>query len=64
MTRWTRVNSNRDLGAYEHRVASGDVSEPIWPKLTLQEILKVAFREQMVNSLDHPLIKRLNGEAL
>ena len=61
MERWIRVKANMSLGAYEIFEAASTVSDPKWPELTFQELLKVAFRDRLVNSLDHAVIKRLRG---
>jgi hypothetical protein len=63
MSRWIRIKWNRSLGAYETFVASEDLSDPVWPKdLPFTEILKIAFRDQYVDSPEHPLVQRLRGQ--
>jgi len=62
MTDWVRVRANMALGAYEISLAIGRLSEPNWPDLTLPEILKIAFRDRMVDRDDHIVVKRLRGE--
>ena len=49
------------LGAYEIFEASGDLPEPVWPDYSFEEILKIAFRERIVDRPDHPLVQRLRG---
>jgi hypothetical protein len=61
MTRWVRVKANRSLGAYEMFVAESAMSEPAWPETTYQELIRLAFRDRLISSLDHPVIKRLRG---
>jgi hypothetical protein len=56
-----RVTSNMSLGAYEIFEATGELPEPNWPELPFSEILKIAFRDHIVDRSDHPLIKRLRG---
>jgi hypothetical protein len=63
MKGWVRVTANMALGAYEVYEALGNLSEPEWPDVPLNEILKIAFRDRIVDRPDHPLIKRLRGEA-
>jgi len=58
---WVRVTSNMSLGAYEVFQAEANIPDPIWPDLSLSEILKIAFRDRLVDRPDHPLIKRLRG---
>lgn len=62
--RWIRVMSNMEISRYEGREAQGDLPEPEWPDMTFEEMLKNAFRERMITSLDHPVLKRLRGEIV
>jgi hypothetical protein len=59
--KWVRVTASMSLGAYEIFEASGDLPEPVWPDFSFQEILKIAFREHIVDRADHPLVQRLLG---
>ena len=61
MKKWVRVTSSMSLGAYEIFEASGDLPEPGWPDIPFEEILKIAFRERLVDRADHPLVQRLQG---
>ncbi len=62
MTKWVRVTSNMALGAYEISEAIKGYPEPVWPDISLQEILKIAFRDRIVADADHALLQRLRGE--
>jgi hypothetical protein len=61
-SRWTRVTANMSLQAYDITVAPGQVSEPVWPDLTFQQIIRIAFRDKMIDTWDHPVLRRLRGE--
>jgi hypothetical protein len=61
MGRWMRISANMSLGAYEVFEATGDLPDPTWPDLPFQEILKIAFRDHIVDRADHPLVRRLRG---
>jgi hypothetical protein len=61
MKKWVRVTSSMSLGAYEIFEAGGDLPEPVWPDYTFEEILKIAFRDRVVDRADHPLVQRLLG---
>jgi hypothetical protein len=61
MKQWIRTKSNMSLGAYEMYVAESTMSEPEWPDVTFQELIRLAFRDRLITSLDHPVIKRLRG---
>jgi hypothetical protein len=61
MTRWIRVKAHLALGAYETFEAGGIIPEPEWPRETLAELLRIAFTDRLVDSLDHPVVRRLRG---
>lgn len=60
---WVRVQANMNLGAYEVYEAAGSLGDPEWPKVPFNELLRVAFRDRYIDTLDHPVLKRLRGEA-
>lgn len=59
---WVRIKSNRDLGAYEVLQATNLKDEPSWPGLSFKELVNLAFRGKVIDSLDHVVIRRLRGE--
>ena len=61
MKKWVRVTASMSLGAYEIFEASGDLPDPVWPDFSFQEILKIAFRDRIVDRDDHALVQRLQG---
>jgi hypothetical protein len=63
MKRWLRVTANMSLGASEIFEASGDLPEPVWPEFSFQEMLRIAFRDRVIDRVDHPLVQRLQGIA-
>jgi len=64
MKRWVRVKANMSLGAYEVYEAAATIPEPGWPPdLTFQQMLTIAFKGRLVDSFDHPVLKRLRGET-
>jgi hypothetical protein len=63
ITCWLRVKADMALGAYAMFEASSAIPDPIWPEATFKDLLKIGFRDRLVNGLDHPVIKRLRGES-
>ncbi len=61
MTRWLRIKANMELRAYEIFEAEGKQTDPAWPDLSFAEIYRIAFRDRLINSVNHPIIKRLRG---
>jgi hypothetical protein len=62
-SRWVRITANMSLGAYDVTVATGQVADPAWPGISPQEIVNIAFRDKMISDWDHPVLRRLRGEA-
>jgi hypothetical protein len=60
--KWLRIASNISAGHYDVFEATADIHAPDWPELSFQQILKLAFKDHFINSLDHPVLKRLRGE--
>lgn len=59
---WVRVAANMSLGAYEVFSATADLPDPVWPGIEFPKLLEVAFRDRFVQSLDHPVVRRLRGD--
>ena len=62
-SKWVRVQADMSLGAYRIWEARGDLPEPEWPEQSLRDLLSIAFKGRYVDSLDHPVLKRLRGEV-
>lgn len=60
---WVRVAANRSLGAYDCFTTSADLPDPAWPELTFDELVKIAFKDRYIATLDHPILQKLRGEA-
>jgi hypothetical protein len=63
MTKWVRIKANMSLGAYEIFSAESVMQDPTWPELPFNELLRIAFRDRIISSSDHPVVKRLRGLA-
>ncbi|MBX9653620.1 hypothetical protein K2Y11_08390 [bacterium] len=62
MKRWIRVTANRSLGAYETSITKATLPDPTWPTQTLQDLVRIAFRKRFIDTVDHPVLRRLRGE--
>ena len=63
MSRWVRVKANMSLGAYEIAMAESVMAEPVWPEFSYQELVRIAYRDRMIATLDHAVVNRLRGQA-
>ena len=61
MERWIRLTANRSLGAYEITAAESLIADPVWPEQSFEELIRIAFRDRLVDRLDHAVVKRLRG---
>ena len=60
--KWIRLSANMQLGGYDVFQATGVLPDPEWPALTLGEILRLAFKDHRIDSIDHPVLRKLRGE--
>jgi hypothetical protein len=61
MEKWVRVTANMSAGGYDIFEASGELPEPVWPDISFEEILRIAFRDRYVDDVSHPLLQKLRG---
>jgi hypothetical protein len=62
-SKWIRVTANINIGGYDVYEAKGELPEPEWPAHDIEELVKVAFRGKIIESLDHPIIQSLLGRV-
>jgi hypothetical protein len=48
--------------APETRILFSRLPDPVWPELTFNAIYRIAFKDRIIRTLDHPVVKRLRGE--
>jgi hypothetical protein len=58
---WIRMQGNPNLGAYEYTKALGDLGEPQWPDKSHRDLIEIAFRDHVITTTEHPVIKDLRG---
>jgi hypothetical protein len=63
MKSWIRVRANMNLADYDIFQAESVIPDPEWPELGFWELIKIAFRDHLVDRIDHPVIRRLRGQV-
>jgi hypothetical protein len=58
---WVRLMPDMGLGAYRIYRAEGRLSDPVWPDKPFEELLEIAFRDRVIDSPNHPVVRRLRG---
>jgi len=60
---WIRMVWSMSVGAYEIFEGPSGTPDPVWPEHSFQDLLRVGFKDKIIQSLDHPVLKRLRGEC-
>jgi hypothetical protein len=61
---WTKVVADMSAGCYVPNVALGSLPEPNWSEVpSIEELLRLSFKDRFINSMDHPVLRRLRGES-
>jgi hypothetical protein len=61
---WVRMTSNKDIGGYDIKLSPAKRPEPDWTILPpFNELLRIAFRDFKIETLDHPYVRRLRDEG-
>jgi hypothetical protein len=62
VSRWVRVQPDRSLQACS--VLYAEMSdEPVWPDVPFKALLRVAFKDRYIDSLQHLVLRQLRGEV-
>lgn len=61
-TEWVRMKADQSAQMYRISTAPSSLEEPEWPDLTLSEVLRIAFKDRVIESIEHPVLKALRGE--
>jgi hypothetical protein len=59
--KWTR-NTWNEITKQHDVVTCESAVQPQWPDLPFREVIKLAFTDYVIKSMDHPVLKRLRGE--
>lgn len=60
--RWIRLVANRTVGAYDVIEATNLADAPAWPDLSFEKLITLSFRDKVISSTDHVVVRRLRGE--
>jgi hypothetical protein len=58
---WTKIAADMSAGHYRVFKAEGNLPEPTWPDKAFAELLRIAFRGRIVDSVDHPVVRQCRG---
>jgi hypothetical protein len=58
---WCRVVPNIQASGYDLIVTRGNIPDPVWPDMSMEDLLQIAFKNKYVDREDHPLFDKLWG---
>jgi hypothetical protein len=59
--KWIRIEADKSAGIYQVHEALGELAEPIWPELSMDELVRIAFSGRVIDSMDHPKVQSALG---
>jgi|SRR5215831_16493305 len=62
--RWIRVLRNKTDGCYDIQDAPIELPPPNWPEGGFRPLFNLAFRNRVIDRIDHSVLKALRGEIL
>ena len=63
--RWVKMVPNHHAKAYDVYTPQVTIADPKWDELpTFTSLLTTAFRDRIIESIDHPVLKQLVGDPL
>jgi hypothetical protein len=60
-TRWIKIRGDRPSGMYQVFEAADQAGTPEWPERAFSDLLKLGFKDRLISSSDHPVVRRLQG---
>lgn len=60
-TQWVRVITNHSISGYDVLSPLDKLSDPVWPEMSFNDILRKAFDGRIIDTLEHPIVKELRG---
>jgi hypothetical protein len=59
---WVKREWDRELGAHKMSRAKGELGDPQWPDKSFRDLIAIAYRNNLIDRADHPVIRELAGE--
>ena len=59
--KWTRMYADMSAGHYVIQTCER-AGEPVWPDLSFNQLLEICFRDRIIQSWNHVVLKQLRGE--
>jgi len=60
---WIRLEAVMSAQGYVFYTPLKELAEPKWPDMTFAAALRLAYRDRLIDSMDHILLQKLRGEV-
>ena len=60
--KWVQIIASKTSSGYGVNVAQGDLEDPKWPSISFQEAIDLAVKSFGITTMDHPIIRQLQGK--
>src|SRR5262245_53255167 len=57
-TKWVKLFWDQSQRRHRIKVSDHLTEEPLWPTQTFPELLRLAFKDRLITTTDHPVLKR------
>ena len=64
MRDWGKIKGDHAAGGYSWLLAKTKHPDPVWTDKPMEELIKLAFADYIIDTLDHLVIKSLEGEII
>src|SRR5262245_41701462 len=62
-SKWTRLFWDQAQRRHRLQTAATSLGEPQWPDRPFLELLHLSFKDHIIKTADHPVLRRLRGEV-
>ena len=59
---WTKLFWDQQQKRHRIRIADNLTDPPKWPDLSFRTMLELAFKGRVIDTIDHPVLRKLRGE--
>ena len=57
--KWVQLRSNMGAGCYEYTELKDLTDEPVWPPTPWLTLRELAFKDRVIDDLDHPVLRQV-----
>jgi hypothetical protein len=59
---WVKVEGDKRISSYTTKRPRMNYGDPVWPEITLRDALALAFKDRLIDSPEHDVLRELRGD--